>query len=467
MTKITVYCRGSYAAAKLEGQITTGMVGLPVELHWDAEWDGLAKALIFRNSQFPDAEQWAALAVGEEAAVPGTVLTQAGQLQVSAEGISRDGKRVLHTQWADCGKIRESGSTADFQEPEPSLVQQLMSRTDQAMTLAKEAKAMAAAGGGSVPGGLAAQVRKQQYELDNLKAAAEGKLCQVQTDMDAAWIKTVPLGALTWCSLDSFSGRSEVVDGTLVHADVTGLLVTGRNHFDSSKAANTNGIFTTGVGYHYDIYDRKIGADHAVAQEILPRLPRLGAGTYRWSADFDSSVTDRMLLNTVDGNGTILAKQDSYTYTMPIDAPTRVTLRTRSNKAGTFANMMICLDGDSREYAPFVQKRIPIPEEIRALPGYGLGAPGAENTVDLENGVYIQRCALRNYTAGDEEDETVVTDGVHTAAPLTETVIVDISGLMEPLFIEVQGGGSIEFSHEAEMAVPSQVSYLVRTSGGA
>ena len=48
MTSITIFCKGAMARARVEGQITHGMVGIPVTAEWDEEWEGLSKTLKVR-----------------------------------------------------------------------------------------------------------------------------------------------------------------------------------------------------------------------------------------------------------------------------------------------------------------------------------------------------------------------------------------------------------------------------------
>lgn len=191
MTSIILDCRGSYASAKVEGQITAGTVGLPVELHWDEEWDGLAKVLFFCNSLYPDRESAAVAAIDSIVTVPESVLLPGGWLRISAEGVSHDGKRVKHTQWADCGRILESGTTAELPEPEPNLVQQLLSLADQAVTLAREAKEQAGSGGGSAAldstltaAGKAAEAKAVGDAIGGMFTVSEERTVKLLTESD-------------------------------------------------------------------------------------------------------------------------------------------------------------------------------------------------------------------------------------------------------------------------------------------
>lgn len=131
MTQIDLFCRGDTARAEVNGQITTGSLGIPVVLHWGAEWDGLAKTVYFRNAQQePLAVQ---VVVGENTTVPWEVLRYPGRLEISAEGISRDGSRVLHTRWMDCGSILEAGGSEKLEPPTPELAQQLLTKVEAAV----------------------------------------------------------------------------------------------------------------------------------------------------------------------------------------------------------------------------------------------------------------------------------------------------------------------------------------------
>lgn len=75
-------------------QLTTGMVGKTIALEFSAEWDHLAKTLIFSNGEITVSR----LVDGLTAQIPPAVLKKSlKRLTVGAYGISSDGKLVIPT----------------------------------------------------------------------------------------------------------------------------------------------------------------------------------------------------------------------------------------------------------------------------------------------------------------------------------------------------------------------------------
>lgn len=101
-------------------------------------------------------------------------------------------------------------------------------------------------------------------------------------------------------------------------------------------------------------------------------------------------------------------------------------------------------------YAPFHRNEYPIPEAIRALPGYGVEG----NAVDYEAKTYTQNNAI---------------DGTEIKA-LDTPIITDISSLIPDDFlrnIEVEAGGSVTFkggNDSYRIPVPSEEEYIVKLS---
>lgn len=109
-------------------------------------------------------------------------------------------------------------------------------------------------------------------------------------------------------------------------------------------------------------------------------------------------------------------------------------------------------EGDTpTAYAPFHRNEYPIPEAIKALPGYGIEG----NTVDYEAETYTQ-------------NNTV--DGTEIKA-LDTPIVTDISTMLADDFlrnIEVEAGGSVTFKNSNgdsyRIPVPSEEEYIVKLS---
>ena len=102
-------------------------------------------------------------------------------------------------------------------------------------------------------------------------------------------------------------------------------------------------------------------------------------------------------------------------------------------------------------YAPFHRNEYPIPEAIRALPGYGVEG----NAVDYEAKTYTQNNAI---------------DGTEIKA-LDTPIITDISTLIDDDFLRnltVEAGGSITFKNsngdDYRIPVPNEEEYIVKLS---
>ena len=72
LTSIMLKVNGVEVSATVTGTLTSGMVGIPVTIQYDQEWEGLNKNLVCRcgrGEPDSDEEQRAILNVGEAAAV--------------------------------------------------------------------------------------------------------------------------------------------------------------------------------------------------------------------------------------------------------------------------------------------------------------------------------------------------------------------------------------------------------------
>lgn len=115
---------GAQACATVTGTLTSGMVGIPVTIQYDQEWDGLTKNLVCRCGRGePDSgdEQRAILNIGETATVAHEVMKADLYLYLGVEGYSPDGKLVIPTRWAECGLIQNGATTGANLSADPTL----------------------------------------------------------------------------------------------------------------------------------------------------------------------------------------------------------------------------------------------------------------------------------------------------------------------------------------------------------
>ena len=132
MTTINLTVTGAQMEARLDGPLTSGMVGLPVVISYDDSWDGLTKTLVCRNSMGKTTfDQVYTLAnIGSHATVAPEVMVAHRNLYLGIQGHNADGTLVVPTIWANCGLIQSGaeGNGEESQEATPEVWMQLASQ---------------------------------------------------------------------------------------------------------------------------------------------------------------------------------------------------------------------------------------------------------------------------------------------------------------------------------------------------
>lgn len=123
MTSILLNVTGAQAWATVTGPLTSGMVGIPITIEYDAAWEGLTKNLVCRCSEWgsDSAEQRTILNVGETAVVAHEVMKAGMYLYLGIEGCSSDGTLVIPTTWARCGEIQYGANAGTEVPADPTL----------------------------------------------------------------------------------------------------------------------------------------------------------------------------------------------------------------------------------------------------------------------------------------------------------------------------------------------------------
>lgn len=126
MTDILCTANGASATALVSGELTSGMVGLPVRFSFDSDWDGLNIVAVFdgggQRISVP-------LLTDMEAVLPWEVIAKANtRLRIGAEGRKSDGSIVIPTVWANAGYITEGAIATDEEgnPPTPGIYDQIM-----------------------------------------------------------------------------------------------------------------------------------------------------------------------------------------------------------------------------------------------------------------------------------------------------------------------------------------------------
>lgn len=135
MIQFSATCR--HATVQSTEPITTGSVGIPVQVSLSPDFDGLQTVLVFlAGSRSRDVAL-----MGQPVTVPPEVLLREGEtLHVGAYARNGEGDVVIPTVWAAVGKVREGcvPSGAGPAEPTPDVIAQIQKAAADARALAGE-----------------------------------------------------------------------------------------------------------------------------------------------------------------------------------------------------------------------------------------------------------------------------------------------------------------------------------------
>ena len=285
--------------------------------------------------------------------------------------------------------------------------------------------------------------KELQRRVDALFDIGQGVTHKFETDSETAYAKTVPTGAKLM-SVKSIGGHSEVIDGEIVSVGTENVVVQGANLWDevweigtiSSSSGNNEGSTVTIYSENYT--------------PIIPNSTYIFV--YVGSAKFENVKTrfydhDKKYIGYNDNNGQTVYPNKSFIT--PSNAfYVRFTLP--PDYGNVYKNDIALIAGSSGTYAPFHRNEYPIPEAIKALPGYGVEG----NVTDYE---------AKTYTQNNTIDGTAI-------KALDTPIITDISSLIPDDFlrnIEVEAGGSVTFkggNDSYRIPVPSEEEYIVKLS---
>ena len=231
----------------------------------------------------------------------------------------------------------------------------------------------------------------------------QGITHQFETDSETAYQKTIPTGAKLM-SVKSVGGHSEVIDGEIVSAGVTEVVEQGRNLFDVEKCA------ALGLYYGFEIDTNKTLQIALKDGKTCPTNVSFGIVYVHGNTMANWLITSNGVRETITNS------RDMTDSTQIMVACYPGNKETMQSIADAFDIMLV--DGIYKSdtmpaYAPYHSNVYPIPETIRALPGYGWSAGTARNYVDYENKRYVQCVGNMDLGTLDLEFNTTSSVGNH------------------------------------------------------
>lgn len=222
--------------------------------------------------------------------------------------------------------------------------------------------------------------KELKRRVDALYSIGQGITHRFETDSETAYQKAVPTGGKLM-SVKSIGGHSEVIDGEIVSAGVTEVVEQGRNLFDVEKCA------ALGLYYGFEIDTNKTLQIALKDEKTCPTNVSFGIVYVHGNTMANWLITSNGVRETITNS------RDMTDSTQIMVACYPGNKENMQSIADAFDIMLV--DGIYKSdtmpaYAPYHSNVYPIPETIRALPGYGWSAGTARNYVDYENKKYVQ-----------------------------------------------------------------------------
>lgn len=235
--------------------------------------------------------------------------------------------------------------------------------------------------------------KELQRRVDALYDMGQGITHKFETDSETAYAKTVPTGAKLM-SVKSIGGHSEVIDGEIVNAGTESIMQQGKNLFDYTDktyhGANVSKV-ENGVIYTKQLLTTILNIPTIVGKKytlsLKTKSTSTNQGILRWSLQKGKNTAyadDSSLIKKVVGTVANTEYRETATFTATTDFVSLCGL------ASTFYDVQLEESDAATDYSPYYQTGYPIPEAIKALPGYGWSAGTARNYVDYENKKYYQ-----------------------------------------------------------------------------
>ena len=234
--------------------------------------------------------------------------------------------------------------------------------------------------------------KELQRRVDALYFIGQGITHQFETDSETAYQKTVPTGAKLM-SVKSIGGHSEVIDGEIVSAGTESVVEQGKNllNADDYYAAykQSDGSYLNNSS---DFAGINIPIGNYIGKTLIATLKATVSSqptSFFWLARINGTRIESSYAKgeRVPANTTGIAR---LTFTPKTQKDTLSMTYGQGTGDVIVRDIQIELGDTPTTYAPFHRNAYPIPEAIKALPGYGWSAGTAKNWVDYENKQYHQ-----------------------------------------------------------------------------
>lgn len=226
--------------------------------------------------------------------------------------------------------------------------------------------------------GVSDRVEILDKKVENLRAALSPEY--FTTDSTVEYIKTVPADALPFAEVQEVGGMSYAVDGALKNAAVTALETVGYNILDLTPALNAN-LTDNGDGT-YTLTKTASGRFSERFPLYIPKGQQVFCYLEIVSTNIAGFKTIPLQLfgaDKKDNGASIGIVNGGAAYAPTADTFFANAYLLNSDAVGayvTFRNPMVQYQESGQAalpYAPYVKRTYPIPAEVQALEGWGLG----------------------------------------------------------------------------------------------
>lgn len=230
--------------------------------------------------------------------------------------------------------------------------------------------------------------KELQRRVNALYDLGNGVTHQFETDSDTAYAKTVPTGAKLM-SVKSIGGHSEVIDGEIVSAGVTEVVEQGKNLWDENAPSEKlsydkfNNVIAVSDSWNTKFVECPQNAKNLTVK--VPSTKKYDDNIHAFFSRGKSIGDDVIAYNDVP-----FYKNTESVKTILIPSGAKYLAMSLWWEFPFFDGIQVEPGDTATAYAPYHSNVYPIPEAIKALPGYGWSAGTARNYVDYENKKYYQ-----------------------------------------------------------------------------